>query len=276
MSESVPVPSATCPHCGSGVAGGRFCSACGAALDLHTTAGRVVSDALGIKRVNLASYGRTAWLAVTRPATLSKRWMAGERIGLVSPIAMMGAVTLVTALLAFVLTRWTGVREAAVSLNIGDMLELAPFLKTRFPQAVMAAALSRDALTDQFKQVGSWFAIFWPSLLILPGWLSLAPWRRIDQRGALIFAFVESVFLLILTGVNSLLTLGAPGLMASGWVAPLFGAAIIAHGGAHVRGLIGGGWGYALTRPVLAALWILPIAYLWVVFILTITLMMWT
>lgn len=276
MSEQPAPPTVTCPQCGAVVAAGRFCSACGQPLDLHATAGGVVTDALGVKRVNLTNYGRTAWLAVAQPAELSRRWTRGERVGLVSPIAMMGAVTLVTAVLGFVLTRWTGVRTATAVLDMNAMLSIAPFLSDRFPQAVSAAALNREALTEQFQQVGGWFAAFWPSLLILPGWLSLAPWRRIDQRGALIFAFVESVFLLILTGLNTLLKLGAPAVAGAAPVTLLFAAAVFGHGALHVRGLTASGWGYALTRPLLAALWILPIAYLWVVFVLTVTLAVWT
>lgn len=274
MTEATPP--VTCPHCGQSVAAGRFCSACGQPLNLHATAGGVVADALGVKRVDPVQYLRTAWLAVAQPAQLSTRWMRGERVGLVSPIAMMGAVTLVTGLLGFLLTRWTGVREATTAINIEELIRIAPFLKARFPDAVGAAALNGQALNEQFQQVGGWFAVFWPSLFIAPGWLSLAPWQRIAQRDALIFAFVESVFLLILTGLHTLLKLAVPDVMASAWVTGLFAVAVFYHGAAHVRGLIGGGWGYALTRPLLAALWILPIAYLWVVFVLAVTLAVWT
>lgn len=236
----------------------------------------MLTDALGVKRVNPAPYARTAWLAISEPAQLSARWMRGERVGLVSPVAMMGAVTLVTALVGFVLTRWTGVREAAAVINLRDLMTIAPFLKDRFPQAVSAAALDAGALNDQFHQTGGWFAAFWPSLFIVPGWLSLMPWRRIDQRGALIFAIVESVFLLILTGVHTAMKMVAPDAMATGWASAIFAFAVFYHGADHVRGLTGAGWGYALTRPLLAALWLIPIAYLWVVFVLTITLAIWT
>ncbi len=266
---------ATCPNCGAVVAAGRFCSACGKPLDLHATAGGVVSDALGVRAVPVAAYARTAWLAVMAPADLSRRWVAGQRAGLVSPIAMMGAVTLVTAIIGFFLTRWTGTREAATAIDMRSMLTVAPFLAERFPQAVTAAALDQNGLTDRFRETGGWFAAFWPSLLIAPGWLALLPWRRLDQRGALIFAFVESVFLLILTGLHSSLKLVLPTLAASSPITLLFAAAVFGHGAVHVRGLTGAGWGYALTRPLLAALWILPIAYLWVVFVLTVTLAIW-
>ena len=265
-----------CPHCGASVPAGRFCSACGKPLDLHATAGGVLGDALGMRRVSLAPYARTAWLAVGAPGALTARWIRGERVGLVSPVAMMGAVTLVTAVLGFVLTRWTGHRQEAAVIDMQGLLTLAPFLADRFPQAVMAAAADRAALTDQFRSVGGWFAAFWPSLLILPGWLSLLPWRRIDQRGALIFAFVESVFLLILTGVHTLVQIAVPGLGANPLVTTAFAAVVFGHGAVHVRALTGSGWGYALTRPLLAALWILPVAYLWVVFVLTVTLALWT
>ena len=269
-------PTVTCPHCGHSVAAGRFCSGCGQALNLHATAGGVVADALGVKRVDPVQYARTAWLAISEPAQLSARWTRGERVGLVSPIAMMGAVTLVTALLGFVLTRWTGTQQAATVIDVDELVWIAPFLKSRFPQAIGAAALDAKALNDQFQQVGGWFAAFWPSLFIAPGWLSLAPWQRIDQRGALIFAFVESVFLLILSGLYTVLKLVAPDAMATSWATGIFAFAIFYHGAEHVRGLLGGGWGYALTRPLLAALWIIPIAYLWVVFVLTVTLAVWT
>lgn len=270
------LPTVTCPQCGNSVATGRFCSACGSALDLHATAGGVITDALGVRRVSFGAYGRTAWLAVTAPAALTGRWVRGERVGLVSPIAMMGAVTLLTAIAGFFLSRWTGTREATSVINVRDMMLIAPFLAERFPQAVSAAALDQGALNSQFQQVGGWFAAFYPSLLIVPGWLALLPWRRIDQRGALIFAFVESVFLLILTGIHTSLKLAAPALATNTLVTTAFAAAVFAHGAIHVRGLTGAGWGYALTRPLLAALWILPIAYLWVVFILTLTLAVWT
>lgn len=258
------------------MAAGRFCSACGQPLNLHATAGGVVADALGVKRVDPFQYLRTAWLAVSEPAQLSARWMRGERVGLVSPIAMMGAVTLVTALLGFVLTRWLGTSQAATVIDVEELVRIAPFLKSRFPQAISAAALDSKALNEQFQTVGGWFAAFWPSLFIAPGWLSLAPWQRIDQRDALIFAFVESVFLLILTGLHTTLKLVAPDAMATAWATAIFAFAVFYHGAEHVRGLIGGGWGYALTRPLLAALWMIPIAYLWVVFVLSVTLTFWT
>lgn len=272
-SHAVP---ATCPHCGSAVAGGRFCSACGKELDLHATASAVFSDAIGVKRVSLAAYLRTAWLAVAAPATLTQRWMRGERVGLVSPVAMMGVVTLVTGIAGFLLTRWTGTREAAVVLDIGPLMDAAPFLRDRFPKAVTAAALDGKALTEQLRQVSGWFAAFFPSLLIVPGWLALAPWRRIDRRGALILAVVESVFLLILTGVHTSLKLVAPVLAGSTPTMLVFAAVVFGHGAFHVRGLTGSSWRYAISRPMLAAVLILPVAYLWLVVILTTTLAVWT
>lgn len=265
----------TCPHCGASVAAGRFCSACGKELALHATAGAVIGDAMGVKRVALTPYLRTGWLAIAAPAELSGRWMRGTRVGLVSPVAMMGAVTLVTAVAGFFLSRWTGYREAAPVVDIDSLLHIAPFLRGNFPQAAMAAAADRNALTQQFQSVGGWFAAFWPSLFILPGWLSLAPWRCLDQRGALIFAIVESVFLLILTGVHTSLKIAAPTFMASGLATLIFAGAVFAHGATHIRGLTSCGWGYALTRPLLAALWILPVAYVWVVFVLFVTLATW-
>ena len=109
------------------------------------------------------------------PAELSGRWARGERVGLVSPIAMMSFVTVATAIIGFVVTRWTGHREAAQQLRMGDLLMLAPFLKTTFPQQVMAAAGDPQALTDAFRTTGGWFAALWPALFVVPGWLALLP-----------------------------------------------------------------------------------------------------
>lgn len=275
---NVAVPDrVTCPNCGAAVAPGRFCLACGAPLDPDPTTGAVAADALGLRRVSLRNYGHTAWLAIARPAELSTRWIRGQRAGLVSPTAMMAGVTVLTALAGFLMTKATGVRaESGALYSVNGFVKFAPFVKALFPQTIAAASLDPSGFTSQFQQVSGRFAAGWPALFVAPGWLSLAPWRRIAQRGALIFALVETVFLFILAGVHTALKLVAPTVMDSPLVFALLGVAVFIHGALHVRALTGSGWTYALTRPVIAALLLMPVFYLWLLFLLIVTLAAWT
>lgn len=272
-----PAAGVTCANCGATVAAGRFCLACGAALDPDLTTGAVAADALGIRRVSLRSYGHTAWLAITQPAELSTRWMRGQRAGLVSPTVMMAGVTVLTALVGFVMAKTTGVRPQSGALfSISGFAKFAPFVKDLFPQTFADASLDPGRFTEQFQQVSGRFAAAWPGLFVVPGWFSLAPWRRIDRRGALIFALVETVFLFILAGLHTALKLIAPDVMESAIVVALFGAAVFYHCARHVRRLTGSGWIYGLTRPLVAALLLVPVFYVWLLFLLIVTLAAWT
>jgi Protein of unknown function (DUF3667) len=264
---------ATCPFCDA-PASGRFCSACGKELALHGTSAAVLRDTFGLKAPPARVLGRTAWMTIAQPAELTRRWIEGRRQGLATPIAMMSTVTAVTAILGFILLRVSGAEAPAEQkVNFGDLLMVAPFLKSSFPHASAYAVGNNDAMLAQFKATGSYLAAFWPALFILPGYLALAPWRRLNSHDALILACVESVFLLIVTGVWSCLKLVAPGVADSGLTSLLFWIVICAHGAMHVRQVANTGWGYAISRPFIAAVIFPIVGYFFVVLIMALTLM---
>ncbi len=273
MAESETAAITECPYCGA-PASGRFCSACGKALGLHATSGAVLKDTFGLKVPPAKSLATTAWMTLRYPAELTKRWIEGRRQGLATPIAMMGTVTAVTAIVGFVLVRLTGHRAPAeMPPTFNEMLVAAPFLRGMFPAGTRLAMSDGVGMIGQFRATASYLAAFWPALFILPGFLSLAPWRRVTTHAALILCCVESVFLLIATGVWSSLRLVSPALAASGLTTLVFGAAVIAHGAIHVRDVTGSGWGYAITRPIIAAIVFPFVGYAFVVLVMALTLM---
>lgn len=270
-----PVPPVTCPYCRA-PASGRFCSNCGKALDEESSEHHIWKDAIGLKPPPWRAMLATAWLAVAQPAELSRRWRAGERWGLVSPLVMMSTVTAVTALVGVLLS---GVFHPVAApgdddaKNMGQVLHVYPWLKSRYPVQFAQAALDPEAFGTKMKQLGTRLAVFAPLLFLLPGYLALAPWRRASRHEALIFACVEAIFLLILSGLYLSLTIALPGFAAGGLVGLLFWAAICAHTAVHVRRMTGAGWGYAVSRPFLAAILYLAVIYVWMGVVAALTLL---
>lgn len=253
---------------------GRFCSACGKEMGLHATSGAVLKDTFGIRVPPAKALWTTAWMTLRYPAGLTRRWIEGRRQGLATPIAMMGTVTAVTAIIGFILIRLTGhAAPTEAPLRFGDLINAAPFLKGMFPRGMQLALRDDAGMVGQFRATGSYLAAFWPALFILPGYIALAPWRRLTTHAALILCCVESVFLLIATGVWSSLRLVSPVLAASGLTTLVFAAAVIAHGAVHVRDVTGSGWGYAITRPLIAAIVFPFVGYAFVVLVMALTLM---
>lgn len=242
-------PAQTCPHCGA-PASGRFCSACGKELALHATSASVLSDTFGVKAPPWQALARTAWLTLTAPAEVSRRWIERRPMGLASPVAMMGTVTALTAMLGFVLARVLGLAPQQEAVSFAQLLQATPFLQS--PRALAFAAQNDAGMVAQLKAIASYLAALWPALFIVPGYLALAPWRRVTSHAALILACVESVFLLMMSAAYSLLQIALPGPMG-GLMALLLPLATIAHGAWHVQRLTGAGWGYAVSRPVIAA-----------------------
>ncbi|PXA86163.1 hypothetical protein DMC47_35575 [Nostoc sp. 3335mG] len=245
---------AACPYCRE-PASGRFCSNCGKQLDEETTARHVFTSVLGAKVPPWKAMLTTARMAMLQPAELTRCWQAGERWGLISPVAMMSTVTAITAAVGVLLSSLFGRHDAHTddSKNLGAVLQLFSFLRHNYPRQYAQAALDPAAFGDKMKQVASYLAMFWPLLFIGPGYLSLSPWKRISQHHALILACVESIFLLIVSGLYIFLGIASPALAASGIVTTLLWMGTFAHSAWHIRAATGSGWGYAIARPFVAA-----------------------
>lgn len=274
MDTAAPAPA--CPYCGT-EAQGRFCHACGKELAEHSSSGRVMKDVLGVKTPPVKAIAATGWLALARPATLSTRWWRGERRGLVSPIMMISTVTAIAGAIGIVVGHLygTGAIEPSSDADLAQVQHLAPFLQTRFPQQFAAAGSDPLAFARKFRQVGGWFTAFWPLLLILPGYLSLAPWKRIASHCALIVACVETVFL---TAVSAAFLIGkviAPALVSSTLVTTAIWIGLCAHAACHIRHAVDVGWGYAISRPLIATLLFPIIIYAWMVVVLWVTMVSW-
>lgn len=280
MSSAPPAaagaPAASCPHCGE-VAHGRFCAACGKEVDAQTTSAGVMKDVLGVKAVPFRAMACTAWFALARPALLSMRWAQGDRRGLVSPTAMISTAAAVAAALGVVIGHLLGhVDTSGAPSQPIDVQAFAPFLQNRFPDAFAAAGMDRQAFTDKFKQVGGWFTALWPLLLILPGYLSLAPWKRVATHRALIIACVETVFLTMAAGAFLILRAAVPLLAADSFFSTLFGLGVMAHAAFHIRHALDADWIYAATRPLLATFYFTLLIYVWLLFVAWLTLAGWS
>lgn len=265
----------TCPYCRE-PASGRFCSSCGKELAISHQGRSVARDLFGLKLPPVKSILWTAWLAAAQPEVLSQRWVRGDRQGLTSPVAMMSIVGAVAAFVAAALTNLTGHDVAAADAEASTkILAAAPFLAHLLPGAFRAASANPDAFAAHFRQVGAWFVAFWPALFLAPGLIVLAPWRRLSRHDALILACVETVFIMILTGVYSALRIAAPGF--GGWLGFLLWLLLVWHSARHIRRAVPeSGPVYAVTRPLLATLLFPIVIYLWVVGVMAITLMLGT
>lgn len=265
----------SCPYCGHAAAG-RFCPACGKEKALQAGAPGALREVLGLRAPPAAAILHTARLAITDPACLSRRWIAGDRRGLVSPVAMLSTVTALTALIGFLLSRWTGRSAPAVDdvEMARGVLGVAGFLAAWFPQAHAAAAADPAGFAAHFKATGQLLVAFWPLLFILPGTLMLAPWRRVSRHQALVMAAFETIFVMLLAGLHGALQTveGVRGLGLS----TAFWLALWAHSAWHVRRGAATSWRYALSRPPLAALIFLPVVYIWVVGVAGMALASWS
>lgn len=253
-----------CPYCGH-VAAGRFCPACGKPKAVQARSAGALREILGLRSPPAAAILHTARLAITDPAGLSRRWIEGDRRGLVSPVAMISTVTAVTALVGFLLARWTGNAAPAVDdiETARGVLGVGGFLRGWFPEAYAAATADPAAFAAHFKATGQLLVLFWPLLFIVPGTLMLAPWRRVSRHRALVMAAFETIVVMLLAGLHAALqTVDGLRGVALGSVAWLL---LWAHSAWHVRCGAPTSWRYALSRPPLAALIFLPVVYIWVV-----------
>ncbi|MFC3712042.1 hypothetical protein ACFOMD_05645 [Sphingoaurantiacus capsulatus] len=264
-----------CPYCGE-PGTGRFCSACGKPMALQSTSRAELREVLGVKLPPVAAILYTAWLAVSSPACLSRRWVEGDRRGLVSPVAMISSVTALTALIGFILSRWTGNRPAGVddTETAKGVLGVAGFLVGLFPDAFAAAAADPAAFAQHFKSTGQLLVLFWPVLFIIPGFVMLAPWTRVPRHRALVMAAFETVFVMLLAGLHG--ALQAVESVRGLGLSTLFWLALWAHSAAHVRFGAETSWRYALSRPPLAALIFLPVVYIWVTGVAALALTSWS
>lgn len=264
-----------CPYCGTAAAG-RFCPACGKEKAVHATSAGALREVLGVKPPPWLAILNTARLAILDPAGLSRRWVEGDRRDLVSPVAMISVVTAVTALIGFLLSRWTGNAPPAVSdtETARGVLGVAGFLRSWFPESFAAAGADPAGFAQQFKATGQLLALFWPLLFIIPGHLMLAPWKRVAAPVSLVMAAFETVFVMLLAGLHGALQ------SVEGWRGPLlsslFWLALWAHSAWHVRAGADTSWRYALTRPLVAALIFLPVVYIWVVGVAGMALASWS
>ncbi|TRW14244.1 DUF3667 domain-containing protein [Glacieibacterium frigidum] len=224
---------------------------------------------------NLRPLAHTAWLAIAAPQTLSRRWCAGDRHNLVSPVALLSVVSALAATVAVIAAGATGshAAEQADTAALGNVLDALPFLKRWFPAAAAEAAGDPAAFGGRVKQVGSWLAAMWPLLFLIPGVLVLAPWRRISRHDALIVACVETVTIMALAGVYTVVRIVAPGVAAS----PLFSTPVwlllCIHTARHVRAVVpGASLLYAATRPILATLLFPAVVYFWMAAVVALTL----
>ena len=204
-----------CPYCRA-PASGKFCSDCGKSLDLDNSESGVARDLLGLRLQNFRSLAETTWLAIIEPHTLSRRWCAGDRHKLSSPVALLSVASALAAAMAVIATAWSGNHSgAADAVAPGNILDAAPFLKHWFAGAAAEAAADPAGFGGRLRQVGSWLAAAWPMLFLLPGALVLAPWRRISRHDALIVACVETVTIMTLAGAYAALRIAAPGVASS-------------------------------------------------------------
>lgn len=270
-----PCAPTACPYCGE-PGTGRFCSACGKPMALQSTTRAELREVLGVKLPPVAAILHTAWLAVTNPACLSRRWVEGDRRGLVSPVAMISSITALTALVGFILSRWTGNRPAGVddAATAKGVLGVAGFLGGLFPDAFAAASTDPAAFAQHFKSTGQLLVLFWPVLFIIPGFVMLAPWQRVSRHKALVMAAFETVFVMLLAGLHGALQ-SVESVRGIG-LTTLFWLVLWTHSAAHVRFGAATSWRYAISRPPLAALIFIPVVYIWVVGVTALALTSWS
>lgn len=219
----MPAVVTRCPYCRA-PASGRFCAECGKLLDVGNSEAAVARDLLGFKLPDFRALAHTAWLAVATPHTLSRRWCAGDRHRLISPIAMISVTSASAAALAVVAAAATGSHATAQAdaAALGGILDAMPYLRRWYPAAAATAAADPAAFSEHLQQVGSWLVALWPLLFLIPGLLVLAPWRRISRHDALIVACVETVAIMALAGVYTVLRIVAPGVAGHVAVTTLF------------------------------------------------------
>lgn len=263
-----------CPYCRA-PASGRFCSDCGKPLEVENSEGAVARDLLGFKPQNFGSLAHTAWLALAQPQMLTRRWCAGDRHRLSSPVAVLSVVSGLAAAVAVVASALTGshAAEQADAAALGNVLDAFPFLRSWFPAAATEAAADPAQFGGRLRQVGSWLAALWPMLFLVPGVLVLAPWRRIPRHDALIVACVETVTIMALAGVYTALRIVAPGAAAHPLVATLVWILLCVHTARHIRQVVpGASLAYAATRPILATLFFPVVIYVWMIGVTGLTL----
>lgn len=263
-----------CPYCRA-PASGRFCSDCGKPLDLGNSEGAVTRGLLGVKTQNFASLAYTAWLALATPQTLTRRWCAGDRHRLSSPVAVLSVVSGLAAAVAVFASGLTGSHAAGQqdAAALGNVLDAVPFVRGWFPAAAAAAAADPARFSERLRQVGSWLAALWPMLFLVPGVLVLAPWRRIPRHEALIVACVETVTIMALAGVYTVLRIAVPAVAANPLVSTAIWLLLCAHSARHIRQVVpGASLGYAATRPVLATLFFPVVVYVWMTGVTALTL----
>lgn len=263
-----------CPYCRA-PASGRFCSDCGKPLDVHNSEHALARDLLGLRLQNFGSLARTAWLAIAEPHTLSRRWCAGDRHKLSSPVVLLSVTGALAAAISVFVSGWTGNHAAAQAdaAALGNVLDAVPFLKRWFPAAAAAASADPSQFGERLRQVGSWLAAAWPMLFLIPGVLVLAPWRRISRHDALIVACVETVTIMTLAGVLAVIRIAAPGVASSPLLTTAIWLLLCAHSARHIRRIVpGASLGYAVTRPILATLLFPIIIYAWMTGVAALTL----
>lgn len=79
--------SGTCPNCGTALIG-DFCHGCGQAAHLHKTLSSIAHDVLhGVFHFE-GRLWRTVPMLFWKPGSLTRRYIAGERVRFVSPLAL--------------------------------------------------------------------------------------------------------------------------------------------------------------------------------------------
>jgi hypothetical protein len=118
-------PGGSCANCGASVSG-AFCPACGQAAHVHRSLLHLTEEVLhGVLHFDAKGW-RTLPLLVARPGLLTRRYIDGQRMRHVSPLALF---LFTVFLMFFVFSLTTSAPSAGIAAQAGGRAEVADSLK---------------------------------------------------------------------------------------------------------------------------------------------------